>query len=209
MSRLSNASMKILLSSSRNEWFIESGQGLYAVSDQQGIELAVSVLPLRIVDDYKDVEQFPYEGTASVQGIEDDVMLIELIDVAGNQIELCEIKVDETCLCSVDWLDRPYDDGWVGSRSQLELDNIDTYSLKVFAPVIEGQPDKVISIENKTSGSSWNFTVIRGQENTLPLLRKRATARQQFQLSCDAEPLQDSTDTRDLGFVLVDELMTA
>lgn len=201
--------MKILLSLSRNEWFIESDLGLYSLREQSELELAVSVLPLRVLDDSKDVDQYPFEGSASVLGIENNVMRLELRDVAGNRVELCEITIDETCLCSVDWLDKPFDDGWVRARSLIDLDNIGTYSLKVFAPVIEGQQDKVVSIENKTTGSSWSHTVIRGQENILPLISQRANGRQRFELRCDAEPLTDSTDTRDLGFVLVDEVMSA
>lgn len=201
--------MKILLSPSRNEWYIESGDGCYTLDNKAEVELAVSVLPLRIINDYKEVEQISFEGSAAIVEIENDVMKVELKDIVGNRISLSEIKIDDTCLCSIDWQERPFQDGWVGAHSQVRIDNVSSYALKVFAPAIEGHADKIVNIENKTTGNKWSFTLVRGQENTITLMNQPADGRQEFVLQCAAEPIDDSTDTRDLGFVLVDDVMTA
>lgn len=201
--------MRILLSPTRKEWYIEKDDVYFSIEETPDAEIALTVLPLRVIDDAKIIDQFTFEGSATVAGIENGKMQIEFREVTGELKSKDEVGIDETCLCTVDWSERPFDDGWVSSRTQIDVENVSTYALKLFLPIVEGQPQKSLTIENKTTGDKWNYNVIRGQENLLNLVESKIDNKHEFMLHCDSEPLENTTDTRELGFVLVDEVLAA
>lgn len=202
--------MKIILVPVRQQWYIEHAKAWYQIETEGQVEIALSVLALRIVDEYSEFEQQPYKGMACVTLGEDRLLHVHFTDVVGSSIEAVTVNVDEKCLCDIEWSEQPFNDGWVRSSSSLVVDNVSAYALKVYAPPVKnGNLEKTITIDNKTAGTTRQFTLVRGAENIMQLVGDSCETKQEFVLHCDSEPLNNSTDARELGFVLVGEILEA
>lgn len=201
--------LKIILTPASNKWFIQNEHGWYALEQPTEVETALTVLPLSIVDEFSVIDQQPFKGNATVHSVENGQLIIEGRDVVGNKEFSTTVEIDESCLCSIEWQEPPFSDGWVKDHALVFVDNVESYELRVYLPPLEGKDSKVVTVENRTSGESTQYTLTRGCENTLSLIDQRFDSKQEILLRCEKEPLANSRDTRELGFVVVDEVYCA
>ena len=198
--------MKIVWVPAREQWYIEKNKGWYLVEDEEQVLLSLSVLPLKITDEYHKLNQGVYKGSAEIS-IVGDLLSASLRNVVGLVVEVVELRIDESCLHDVEWHDPVYDDGWVACKSRLLVENISTLDLKVYTPLISGLQEKEITIEDVSRGTTRCVLVERGRENVINLLSDSSRCQHEFVISCEPEPIDHALDVRELGFVLVDEVV--
>lgn len=201
--------LKIILMPSLSKWFIQNDNGWYSLENPSEVEEALSVLPLTIIDEYSQIDLQPIKGTSSVSGAEDGQMTVQAWDVVGNIDFTKVVEINASCLCNIEWQDPPYVDGWVKDKFRVFVDNVDTYSLKVYLPPLEGIKEKSVTVQNVTSGETKEILLARDRQNFLGIVDSRFDKKQEILLSCDSEPLVNSSDTRELGFVLLEEIISA
>ena len=90
--------MKIVFVPSRQQWYIEKNLGWYLLEREEDVELVLSVLPLRVDDEYSQIDQRSFSGTAHVS-LHLETLRLETKDVVGTTIEVIELLIDEKCLC--------------------------------------------------------------------------------------------------------------
>ena len=76
-------------------------------------------------------------------------------------------------------------------------------------PPLDGVKNKFVTVENITTGEVTEFSLERNCQSVISIIENGCDEKQEFLLSCESEPLLNSSDTRELGFVLVDEIMSA
>ena len=202
--------MRIIVTTGRKECCVEYQNDWYQVESESELALALSVLPIKVERAFNAVEQAVCRGTASLALESDSSVRFTLTPHAGPEEKLSVVMpIDEQCLCSVEWQHKPHSDKWLGCRNVVTLDAVGSYAVKVFIPEISGQGDKRLLVKNVTTGAESGVDMIRGQENLVQITDQPAEARQVIELTCESEPSTDSRETRELGFVLVDELVSA
>ena len=201
--------MKLVLFIQRNYFFIEYQEALYRLSGDEDVNLAVGMLPLRVVDQFDMIEQTPQKGRATLTTELDGatrLMLIEANDAVVTE-QLLDLSTDN--MASVHWLTKRFKDGWVGTNVKLEVSDasevIDGMYICLFA---NGSKGKELSIVNEQTGHITKKYLERNTENTVEIVDAPFSGLHTLTISCDAEP-QISGDVRELGFVLVEEIVTA
>ena len=200
--------MKLVLLIQRNYFFIEHEAALYRLQRDEDVNLAVSMLPLRVVDQFDMIEQTTQKGRATLDAESDGairLMLIEANDAVVKE-QLLELSTDN--MACVHWLTKRFEDGWVGPKVKVEVSDVSEVRWNVYLPVLNGSKGKDLSIVNEQTGFITTKYLERNTENSIDIVGAPFSGLQTLTISCDAEP-QISDDVRELGFVLVEETVTA
>lgn len=202
--------MRIVVTAGRRECCLEYHSDWYQVETESELALALSVLPVKINNEYESVEQTVCKGVASLRHSDYDTVEIEFRDyVSDTPGKVIRLPIDETCLSSVDWLYPPYTDKWMGCANVITLDNVGSYSIVAFIPEQDGAEDKTITFNNITTGEVKHQVLQRGHENIIDLIDSQSACKQTLKFECKPEPNANSPDTRDLGFLLVKEMVSS
>ena len=200
--------MKLVLFIQRNYFFIEHQEALYRLLGDEDVNLAVGMLPLRVVDQFDMIEQTPQKGRATLTTEGDGatrLMLIEANDAVVTE-QLLDLSTDK--MASVHWLTKRFKDGWVGTNVKLEVSDASEVRWNVYLPVANGSNGKELSIVNEQTGHKTKKYLERNTENSVAIVDAPFSGLHTLTISCDAEP-QISGEVRELGFVLVEEIVTA
>lgn len=201
--------MKLVFLLQRNNYFVEHSKAWFRVENDDDIALALSVLALRVVDEFEIVEQPHHKGYACIQALNDDAMRVEFFYPDGQLFDSIDSNIDQGCLASVDWLNRQFRDGWVDAESLLEITGAREFTLRAYLPAVEGSEGKMLKIINETDGVENQVFLCREGETVIPIVESAFQGKRKLTLRCEPEVISVSTDIRQLGFVLVDEIVAA
>ena len=197
--------MKLVFLVQKNAWFVEDKQSWYRINDRQDIALAMSGLSLSMVNQHDLVEQPHQAGCAHVTQSDESKLLIELLSPDNERIDTVEVSLGMNTLCNVEWKTKQFRDGWVATDSTLMLDNVGTMYLDAYLPPQPGSDGKALHIANDQTGKVHKIWMRRDHKTRIALLEKGNEAKVTLKLSCDPEQVDQTTDPRQLGFVLIAE----
>jgi len=204
--------MKLALSLPSTRWFVVHDDAWFRVVDPAVVDLLVSVLALESVDEYDLVEQPHQRGTVSAtldESAEPATVRFVFSESDGTELEPVDLPLDVRLLAHVEWLDQRFRDGWAPADLRLRLEGMDRMALRVYLPPVPGSSDKNLVIERLGDGQRTEVRLARDATTDIALVDGPFTGTRTFRLRCDPETISGSTDTRQLGFVVVDELVEA
>lgn len=197
--------MKVIFLLQKDAWFVEFAQSWYRLNDQQDIELALGGLVLEVVDQYQLVEQPHHAGSAGLRQRGKERLIVTLTGPDGASIVKSEIKLDKQSLINVDWAKRPYRDGWVGANAQVTLERVDDFYVTAYLPGTDSPVGKALTVCNMDDGSETEIWLARDKQTRVQLLTKARNKKTTLQLNCEPESINQSSDSRQLGFILMGE----
>lgn len=200
--------MKLVLLLQRNYFFIEHAEALYRLQNDEDVDLAASMLTLRVVDQFDMIEQPPQKGLATLSVVHDDAIRLTLIEADGAVVAEQLLEASRDSMASVHWVTKKFKDGWVGTRVKLEVSDASEVRWHVYLPVLKGSNGKELRIVNEQTGHVTKKFLERNKENYVEIVDAPFSGLLTLVISCDAEP-QSPDDVRELGFVLVEETVKA
>ncbi len=203
--------MKLIYLLQRESWFIDCAGAWAPLLDTSAIDLAVSVLPLRTINEFDIVEQPLQLGEATLEQLSDEQVKVSILKNDGSPHTEEIVSIDINRLWSSEWAEKPFDDGWLQSDARLSVDNVRKMALKIYLPPVEGSDGKALSIKSsaKNTDAETVETVFikRGEENEIVIIDQPEALGREVTLSCEAEASNDSSDIRKLGFLLLDKVV--
>ncbi|ASJ71618.1 hypothetical protein [Granulosicoccus antarcticus] len=200
--------MKLVLLLQRNYYFIEHAEALYRLKRDEDVDLAASLLTLRVVDQFDMIEQPAQRGQATINVLPDDTVQLTLSEADGTVIAEQSLEVSTGSMASVHWVTKKFQDGWVGTRVKLEISDVSELLWRVYLPTLDGAKGKELRILDEQTGQELKRHIERDKENSIELVGGPFSGMRTVLISCDAEP-QVPGDIRELGFVLVEESFKA
>ena len=197
--------MKLVLLVQKNAWFVEHLHAWYRVNEQHDIGLAMNVLTLSIASQRDLVEQPHQAGCARVTHPNNNKLQVELKSPDNKIIDIVDIQLDEYILCDVEWKTKQYRDGWMTTDATLLLNNVGSMYLDAYLPPRENSKGKTLYIVNERTSKVRTFWMPRARKTRVVLLEKGNKEKVKLKLNCEPEPIDQITDPRKLGFVLVAE----
>jgi len=197
--------MKLIFLIQKNAWFIEHANAWYRLHDKQQIALASSCLPLNVVNQYTQVEQPHQAGSAWLSQERSNKLTLALKSPDNKLIETINVPLDATTVMSIDWHTVRYPDGWILPDAKVTLDNVGEMYVDAYLPPSKDSDGKELKIENTATGDVRTIWISRDRKTRFPLLEKNVMGKHCLNLSCIPEPVQNSSDARQLGFLLVTE----
>jgi len=216
--------MKLKFLLQKNAWFVEHERSWYCVSDEAQTRLAASALPLVVVDQNTLVSQPHLAGVAKLVGeaplgerrlfgrtrnAEPAAVRVTLTEPDGTPVVERRVRLDRSALASIEWLTRPFDDGWLESSASLSLDNVKRLELRAYLPDSPHSKGKTLMVHDQTEGTTTKVWLERDKDNVVPLVSDGNGASRVLRLECKAEPNVAQNDRRQLGFLLLGESIEA
>jgi len=201
--------MKLIFLLQKDAWFVEYEQSWYRIHDEQQIDIALTALALSVADQFQLVEQPHQAGNAMVEQTSSASIRILLSAPDGDVILDEQLPLDIRTLVSIDWVTRPYRDGWMGANAELSLENVKRLDLEIYLPAAEDSDGKKLTISNTDDGTSSEVWLERDKKNIVHLVQKGGGGKVNLHLDCEPEAVSQSTDSRQLGFVLLGEQVDA
>lgn len=201
--------MKLVFLLQKNAWFVQHDTSWYRLSEQPCIDLALAVMPLTVADQYEMVEQPHLAGTATViEGGGADIRVF-LLSPDDKKVAEETLKLDLSRLVDVEWLAPPFKDGWVRASTEITLDGVRDYEIETYLPSLDNSHTKVLVVTNLGTGEATEQLLKRSEKTTVSLLKQKAPQRVTLRLECAPEENSAGMDTRELGFILVDDHVRA
>jgi hypothetical protein len=197
--------MKLIYPLQRNAWFVEADNAWYRITNDTQVNIALTALPLHVVDEYQQAEQAHHAGTATVDMTNKNTIVVSLFEPNGQQIDTLSVRLDEDSLTRVDWLTGKHRDGWLSASSRLQLDGLQQFELNGYLPPAAGSDGKTLIIYNEAEGTTTEVYLKRDQCNVIPLLSDSSIDSQTLTLECEPEASDSTADARSLGFLLIDK----
>ncbi len=197
--------MKIIFLLQKDAWFIEHQQAWYRLNDKAELGLALSALALSMVNQHDLVEQPHQAGTASISQTDSRTLSVVLSGPDKQLIDTVDVVLDEKTLLNVDWSTKPFRDGWMSSDAVVTLDNVGSMYLDAYLPARSDSDGKLLTISNSESGSRVEVWIARDQKTRIPLVEQGHKGKVSLSLSCEPEKIDQTTDPRQLGFVMISE----
>ena len=197
--------MRLIFLIQKNAWFVEFEQDWYRLIDQRDIELAAAGLVLKVVDQFQLVEQPHHAGSATVKQKGKERLLITLTGPDGAVIVKVPHKLDQQSLISIDWTTHPYRDGWVSANAELTVERCADLSLTAYLPGDSHSDGKTLTILNTADGSETEIWLARDRQTKVPMLSRAGNRKTTLRLSCPPESITQSSDARQLGFILMSQ----
>jgi len=201
--------MKLVLLLQRNTWFVDHDQAWFRLQNDDDINLGLSALPLSIANEFDMVEQPHQRGTATIERESKGMISIVCREQDDTVVDTVKLPLDIKCLVSVDWLTKPFRDGWMDAISRIQTDNVKRLVLKAYLPPVNGSEGKMLKLTNDDDGEEVSVFLKRGEQSEIPLIEDGLSCRTTMTLSCEPESINSSTDIRQLGFILLDEIVEA
>lgn len=197
--------MKLIFLLQKDAWFIEHSHAWYRLNEMAEIRLALSALALSMVNQHDLIEQPHQAGTASVFQVDKKSISVSLSSPDDLVKETLALMLDKNSLINVDWTTRKFSDGWISSDAQLTLENVGAMYLEAYLPAREGSDGKALIVSNNRTGKVQKVWIKRGKNTRIPVLVKGHEGKVCVKLQCEPEQVDQSSDPRQLGFVLITE----
>lgn len=197
--------MKLIFLLQKDAWFVEYEQAWYRLHDQQDVVLAIASLVLKVVDQDGLIEQPHHAGSARLKTKSRDRLTVSLTSPDGTALIKKELILDKQSLVSVDWETRPHRDGWVSANAQVTVERLNDFYVNAYLPASESSDGKTLTVFNTADGSEKQIWLARNQQTRVQLLAKACNRKTTLQLHCEPETISQSTDSRQLGFILIGE----
>lgn len=209
--------MKLVFLLQGNRYFIEHGGAWFRIDSRPDVDLALSTLALEVADEFELVEQPHQRGIARMLLRKAASNAPEAVDVLhfvfsepdGNIVDTVVLPIDSSRLMHVEWVDRRFRDGWAPADLRLVVDGMSQLTWRVYLPPADGSTGKRLVIENETDGTTTEVLIPRDATIDLSLVDVSFTGKRKLRLRCDPEQIKGSTDARQLGFVMVEEIIKA
>jgi len=200
--------MRLIFLVQKNAWFVEHNSAWYRLSDVKQIELALGGLPMKMINQNELIEQPHLAGSAIVTQPEERTMSVAMMSPDDKEIDTVAVAIGKRVLLNVDWKTPKFSDGWMSADAKLTLDNVGNMYVDAFLPACGGNDAKKLVIQNEQTGSVREVWIKRDQKTRIAIVEEGATGTVELGLKCDPEPLDQTADPRQLGFVLVAEEVT-
>ncbi|MFK7857127.1 MAG: hypothetical protein AB8B79_23635 [Granulosicoccus sp.] len=197
--------MKLIFLLQKNAWFVEHEQAWYRLHDQQDVVSAVASLVLKVVDQDGLIEQPHHAGSARLKTKSRDRLMVSLTSPDGTTLIKKELVLDKQSLTSVDWQTRPHRDGWLNANAQVTVERLNDFYVNAYLPAFDGSDGKTLTVFNTADGSEKQIWLARNKQTRVQLLAKACNRKTTLQLHCEPETISQSTDSRQLGFILLGE----
>ncbi len=197
--------MRLIFLLQKEAWFVEHTDAWYRLHDLAHVELALGGLALKMVDQHDLIEQPHQAGTATLVQSDQKSIKVTLKTAAGVLIDTLVIVLDERSLINVNWITRKFRDGWVSADAEIMLDNVGAMFLEAYLPARKNSGGKTLTILNNQNGKVREIWMERDRKTRIPLLERGSKGRLHLNLQCEPEEVDQSSEPRQLGFVLVSE----
>ena len=195
---------RLVLLSQRNAWFVEHGAAWFRLERDRDIDLALATMMLSVRNERRIVEQPHQAGSATIERRGRRAVAMRLHEPGGHVLFEKILRIDRGLLTGIEWITPPYRDGWIDANTRLEVESTTRAELSLYLPVVPGSSGKLLTVHNETDSTSRDVVLRRGQSSVVPL-EAAGHERTAFCISCDPERVENSTDPRQLGCVLVSE----
>lgn len=197
--------MKLIFLVQKEAWFVEHAQAWYRLADKRQTGLALAGLALNMVNQHELIEQPHQAGTASIRQTDERTLTVTLSHPEGQLIESIDIRLDENILLNVDWATKPYRDGWMSADARLTLDNVGSMHVEAYLPARSGSEGKTLTIADPQTGSAREVWIKRDQTTRVAIVENGTPGKVDLILRCEPEQIDQTSDPRQLGFVVVGE----
>lgn len=197
--------MRLIFLLQKEAWFIEHGQAWYRLNEKKHTSLALACMPLNMVNQNDLIEQPHQAGSAEVSQTDERSLSVTLISPDGVAIDTVSIQLTENLLLNVDWNTKQYRDGWMSAEASLTLEDVGEMYLEAYLPADADSSGKKLVITNVQTGGVSEVWMARDQKTRIPVLESGSKGKVILRLTCDPEQVDQSSDPRQLGFVLVTE----
>ncbi len=197
--------MKAIFLIQKEAWFIEHEQAWYRMNDNAQVGLALSGLPVNMVDQHDLIEQPHHAGSAQISQTDDNTLAVSLSGPDDVLIDTVTTALSEKILLSVDWETKQYRDGWMNSDASVMVEDVGAMYLEAYLPARSDSDGKSLTITNTETGSAKDVWLARNCKTRIPVLEGGCKGKIRLSLRCEPEEVDQSSDPRQLGFVLVGE----
>ena len=197
--------MRLIFLVQKNAWFVEHDDSWYRMNDADEIALALSGMAMNMVNQHDLVEQPHQAGSATVTQPDEKSLSIILTSPDNKIVDSVALSLGADALLSVDWKTKKFRDGWMSADAKLALDNVGAMYIDAYLPARDGTKGKTLMIQNEQTGSVREVWIARDQKTRIAIVEKGPKGIVNLGLRCDPEPIDQSADPRELGFVLVSE----
>lgn len=197
--------MNLVLMLQRELWFVEHEHALYRLEESGQIDIALSTLPLSINDPFQNPEQPHVAGRARVTLAGGRGARVELRSVGGTPVVDRCLAWDKTRLQRVEWITKPFPDRWVDANASMLIEGAKRVSIKAYLPATVDASTKTLAIEDEDGSSRREVPLVRDGCTSVVVYDGRRRSGLRVRLSCEPETIEDSSDPRQLGFILVED----
>lgn len=197
--------MKLIFLLQKDAWFVEHEQAWYRVNDEDSVHLALTGLALNVANQHEIIEQPHMAGSARLEQDSDKSIKVTLVAPDDTVVATQTISLDEYALASVDWRTKQFRDGWMSSTSLVTLDNVGELQVDAYLPAKPGCKGKKLTVSNLETGDITELWLGRDEKTRLSLLERGHAGKVELQIECEPEAIDQSTDPRQLGFVMIAE----
>lgn len=197
--------MKLIFLLQKNAWFIEHDTAWYCLKSSDEIALAQGGLALEMVNVHELIEQPHQAGYARVSQLKRCGLSMELRRPDESLVEAIEIQMTPSVLLDVKWKTRKFRDGWMSSESAVTLSNVGTLLLDAYLPASEESEGKMLTISNPDTGKTREVWMARDRKTRVAVYKNGHKGRVNLNLSCEPEKTDQSSDPRQLGFIMIAE----
>jgi hypothetical protein len=189
----------------KEAWFVEYQQAWYRLSDMQEVKLGLGGLALNMVNQYDLIEQPHHAGSAHISQPDERILRITFRSPDKVQIDSIDVTLDQNTLLNVDWNTKQFRDGWMSADAQVTLDNVGSMIVDAYLPAMAGSDGKMLTISDTSSGKAKEVWLARNKNTRISVVDSGSKGKVCLKLSCEPESIDQSTDPRQLGFVMVSE----
>ncbi|MFK7993421.1 MAG: hypothetical protein AB8B87_04740 [Granulosicoccus sp.] len=197
--------MRLIFLLQKKAWFIEHEQAWYRLNDMKAVSLGLSGLALNTVNQHDLIEQPHQAGTATISQPDSASLKVRLSSPDNETIHDGLVKLDHNVLLNVNWKTKQFRDGWMCSDATVTLDNVGEMYMDAYLPARSNSDGKTLRISNSVTGKTEEVWIARDKKTRVPVLLEGCTGKVSLKLTCKPEVVDQSTDPRQLGFVLVSE----
>ena len=197
--------MRMVFLVQKAAWFVEYQQAWYRLTDMKDVKLGLSGLALNMVNQHDLIEQPHHAGTAHVSQADERKLRITLEGPDKVLIDSIDVSLDQNALLNVDWITKQFQDGWMSADAQVTLENVGSMFVDAYLPARAGSEGKMLTIADSGTGSVREVWLARDTKTRISVVDAGIKGKVSVKLNCEPESIDQSTDPRQLGFVLVSE----
>ena len=197
--------MRMIFLVQKEAWFVEFQQAWYRLSDMTEVKLGLSGLALNMVNQHDLIEQPHHAGSAHISQSDERCLRVTLEGPDKVRIDSIVVALDQKALLNVDWNTKQFQDGWMSADAQVTLENVGSMFVDAYLPPRAGSDGKMLKIADASSGSVREVWLARDTKTRISVVDAGNKGKVCLKLSCEPESIDQSTDPRQLGFVMVSE----
>lgn len=197
--------MRMIFLIQKAAWFVEHQQAWYRLCDIKEVKMGLGGLALNIVNQHELIEQPHHAGSAHISQHDERFLRVTLEAPDKVLIDSIDVPLDQNALMNVDWNTTQFRDGWLSADAQVTLENVGSMFVDAYLPARAGSQGKMLTIADTESGNFREIWLARDTKTRVSVVDSGHDGKVYLKLSCEPESIDQSTDPRQLGFVLVSE----